>query len=154
MLLKILVLENILSFILRLFCLSNYYSNYHKLSILHTIFLDYFFNSKFFLTCFLQFVFVKCSNNIFFIKIINNIRPRHSIFNFFNHKNFFRPIWSVTFCKNIFIFWFSNIINSFKFWIFIISFFSIINICVWFYISRFRFNYAMICIIVFINYNI
>ena len=46
--------------------------------------------------CFFQFFFVQCSNNFFSIKIINNISIWHSIFNFFNHKNFFRPIWNVT----------------------------------------------------------
>ena len=33
------------------------------------------------------------------IKITNNMCPRNSIFNFFNHKNFFRPIWSVIFLQ-------------------------------------------------------
>ena len=54
--------------------------------------------------CFLKFIFVKRSNNFFSNKIINSLCPRHSIFNFFNHKNYFRPIWSVTFCKNILIY--------------------------------------------------
>ena len=43
------------------------------------------------------------------------LMSKHSIFNFFNHKNFFRTIWSVTFYKNIFIFWCSNNITNFKF---------------------------------------
>ena len=68
---------------------------------------------------FFQFFFVKCSNNFFPVKIICNICLRHSIFNFFNQKNFFRPIWSVTFCKNVFIFWYSKNITNFKFKIFI-----------------------------------
>ena len=52
------------------------------------------FSIKLFLICFLQFVFVERSNNFFFNKIINNICPRHRIFNFFNHKHLFRRIWS------------------------------------------------------------
>ena len=69
--------------------------------------------------------------------MINNIFQRHSIFNFFNNKIFFRPIWNVTFCKNIFIFWYSNNITNFKFNIFSIFFFTRINICSWFYINSF-----------------
>ena len=40
--------------------------------------------------------FVQCFNNLFSVKIINKICPRHSIFKCFNYKNFLRPIWSVT----------------------------------------------------------
>ena len=64
-----------------------------------TFFLYYFFNCKFILICFLQFVFAKYFNKVFSIKIINEICLRYSIFNFFNHKNLFRPIWSVNFAK-------------------------------------------------------
>ena len=64
--------------------------------------LDYFFNSKFFLICFLQFFFVECTNNFLSIKIINDICPC-LFFHFCNVKNLFRPIWSVTFCKNVFL---------------------------------------------------
>ena len=52
-------------------------------------FFYYFFNSKFLLVCFLQFLFVECYNNFFSIKITKYICP---FFNFFNHKNFFRRI--------------------------------------------------------------
>ena len=55
--------------------------------------LDYFLKSKLFFIFFLQFFFVKRSNNFFTVKITNNICSRHSILNFFNHKNFFWPIW-------------------------------------------------------------
>ena len=48
--------------------------------------LYYFFNSKLFLICFEQFFFGKRSKNFFAFKITNNICPRHSVFNFFNHK--------------------------------------------------------------------
>ena len=109
--------------------------------------LDYVFNSKLFLICFLQLFFLK-SYSVFFplrIFLINNIS---------NHKTFFRPIWSVTSCKNIFIFWYSDNIITFKLRIFIINFFTRGNICVWFYINRFSFNCIRICIVVFIYYII
>ena len=35
--------------------------------------------------------------------IINNKCPWKCVFNFFNHKNLFRPIWSVNFCKFFFL---------------------------------------------------
>ena len=60
-----------------------------------------FFNPKFFLVCFLQFFFVKCSNNFFTFKITDNLALKYSIFNF-DSKTFLKPIWSVTYCKNIF----------------------------------------------------
>ena len=43
--------------------------------------LYYFFNSKLFLICFLQFIFVKRSNNFFTFQITNNICPWNSVFN-------------------------------------------------------------------------
>ena len=52
---------------------------------------------------FLQFFFVKRSNNFFTLKISNNICPRNSILKLANHRNFFRPIWNLTFCKKIFL---------------------------------------------------
>ena len=48
--------------------------------------LYYFFSSKLFLICFLQFFFIKRSNNFFAFKITNNICPRHSIFNFLDPR--------------------------------------------------------------------
>ena len=56
--------------------------------------------------------------------------PRNSICNFFNDKIFFRPIWSVTFCKNIFIFSYPNNITNFQLMMFFINFFTRVNICV------------------------
>ena len=105
------------------------------------------------MNCFLQFFFEKISINFFIVKIINN-NLRHSIANFFNDKNFLRPIWSVISCENIFIFWYYNNIIKFKFRSFSITFFNKINICAWFYISRLYLNCAMICIVIFINYII
>ena len=75
----------------------------------------YFFYSKFFLISLLQFVFIKTSSNFFTIQITNSISPRNCIFNFINNKNFFWPIWSISFSKNVFIFWNSNMITNFKF---------------------------------------
>ena len=76
--------------------------------------------------CFLQFFFFfffkNRSNNSFAFNITSNICPQHSIFNFCNDKNFFRPIINKIFRKNIFIFWYSNNITNFKFRIFIFNF--------------------------------
>ena len=127
---------------------------FHLTYNLSPFFLHYFFDSKLILICFLKFFFIKSSNKFFSIKIFNSISPQHNIFNFFNHKNFFRPFWSLMFCKNIFIFQYSNNIANFKFRIFIINFFTTVNICVSFYINRFHFNCTILCIVVFINYII
>ena len=83
---------------------------------------------------FLQSLFVKHSNKFFLAKIINSLCPRHGIFHFFNHKNFCWPIWSETFYKNIFVFWYSNTITNFKFRIFI-NFFTRVNIYMFGFIS-------------------
>ena len=64
-----------------------------------TFSLYYFFNPKFFFICFLQFFFIKASNNFFVLKIINNIWSWPGVFNFFTHKNLFRSIWNRAFCK-------------------------------------------------------
>ena len=95
---------------------------------------------------FLQFFFIKRSNNFFAFKINNNICPWHSIFNFSNHVILFRPIWKTAFCKNIFIYWYSNIIPNFKFRIFLIIFFIAVKLNAWLYINRLHFNYSMISI--------
>ena len=58
----------------------------------------------------------------FSIKIINKICPRHNIFKFFLHENFFVPIWRKNVCKNMFMFWYFNNITSFKFRISITKF--------------------------------
>ena len=57
--------------------------------------------------CLWQFFFIKRSNNFFSIKVFPDISPRNNVFNFFNNKNFFRPIASVSFTKNVFTFWYS-----------------------------------------------
>ena len=51
------------------------------------------------LICFLQFFLIKHSNNFFTFKITNNICAWVCVFNFFNHKNFFRPIQNISFSK-------------------------------------------------------
>ena len=48
---------------------------------------------------------------------------------FLNHKNTFRPIWSVTFCESVFIFRCSHMITNLKFRIFIIISWSLLNMC-------------------------
>ena len=109
------------------------------------------FYPKLLLICFLQFFFIKCSNSFFTIKITNNICPLNRVLTPLITKNFFRSIWSISFCKNTFVFLFScNIINL-KSWIFIIRINIVFNIITRLNISRFHFNCSMICIIVIIN---
>ena len=103
---------------------------------------DCFSNSKFFLICFLQFFFVKFSSNLFSFKIINNICPRNSTFNFFNQKNFWAT-WFVTFYESIFVFWYSNNITNFKFRNFFIIFLTRVKIFASFYINRLYFDGSM-----------
>ena len=110
-------------------------------------------NSFWFVFFFLRFFFAKHSNNFFAFKITNTTCLGHSVFIYFNHKNFFRTIWKIAFCKNVFIFWYSNNITNFKFRIFINNFFTRVNIFALFYINRFHFNCASTCIIIFINYT-
>ena len=136
----------------------NYFWNslcpkFHVSSIILTIpglITDYFFNSELFLVRFLPLLFHKRSNNFITIKITNNVCQQISIFNFFNHKNFFTPVWNVIFCKNVFNFdillWSPtlNLGSSFSF--------SLLKSIYVLYISRLHFNCAMICIVVFIKY--
>ena len=102
----------------------------------------------FFWICFSLFFLVNRSNNFFSVKDTNNICPRHGVFSFFNHKNFFNPIWNRAFCKTVFLFWYSNNISNFKFRIFIINFFTRVNIHAWIYINILCFNCTMIWIII------
>ena len=48
-------------------------------------------------------------------------------------------IWNIAFCKNVYIFWYSNDITNFKFRIVIINFFTRVNIYVWFRSRGFTF---------------
>ena len=70
------------------------------------------------------------------------------------YKTFFRPIWSVSFSKNVFVFLNSYMITNFKFRIFIINFITRANICFIFNINMFHLNCSMISILVFIYYII
>ena len=70
--------------------------------------------------CLLHLFFIKCSSNLFTFKITNNICPWHSAFKSFNHKHFFRPTWSVAFCKKVFIFWYSCMVINISFRFFFI----------------------------------
>ena len=56
----------------------------------------------------------------------NNLCPHYSIFDFFNNKNFFWPIWTGMFSMNILIFCYCYMITNFRFRIFIIAFDTII----------------------------
>ena len=60
--------------------------------------------------------------------------PWNCIFNFFNYKNLFRPVWCVSFSKNIFIFINYNTITNFEFRLLVITFFLKINIYIYIYI--------------------
>ena len=66
----------------------------------------------------------------------------------------FRPIWSVSFSKNVSVFLNSYMITNFKFRIFIINFITRANICFIFNINMFHLNCSMISILVFIYYII
>ena len=77
---------------------------------------------------FLQFFSVKRSNNSLDFKITNNICPRCNIFNYFHHKNVFRPAWNIVFWKYVFIFWYSDNIPNSKVRIFIVNFFTRFNV--------------------------
>ena len=111
----------------------------------------YFFYPKIYLICLLQLFSIAYSTSFFTIKVFYYTRPRHSIFNFFNHKNFLRPIWNVTFGKNFFIFWYSHMLVIFKLKVFIIIFYTKNTTSFDFTLHRLHFNRSMIRFIVFIN---
>ena len=71
------------------------------------------------MVCLSQFFFIKRPKYFpafqFTIKAINDIHPWYCIFHFFNNKNFFWPVWSVTLCQNIFVLWYSYMMTNFKF---------------------------------------
>ena len=124
-------------------------------SFLFNIFpLYYFFNFKLFLICFLKFFSTKRSNNSPPWRSLIIIVHDTVFLAFLITKSLFRQTWMVTFCKNVFIFWYSNHITNFKFRIFIINSFTRVNICDCFYINSFYFNCTMLCIIIFLNYVI
>ena len=77
----------------------------------------------------------KMFQQFLYLYVTNNICPR--------------PIWNITFCKNVFVFWYFNNMTNFKFRILIINFVITVNLCASFYINRFHFNYATVFIIIF-----
>ena len=103
----------------------------------------------------MQFFLIKRSNNFFSIKVLYYICLRHNIFNFFNHKTFFRPMWGRTFCKNISIFQYSYIVTNYIFRIFDIIFFlkliyvldftstGFILIVLWYFVLRYVLLYSL-----------
>ena len=142
------------NFVQCLFYQSNYWMNHQNFSIWHTIyhlFCNYFSYSGFFLTSFLQFFFIKASSNWFTIQITNNTSPRNNIFNIANNKNFFGPILSLSFSKNVFVFWYSNAITNFKFRIFFMRMFIVFSISIRCNINWFHFYCPLNYLIVFIN---
>ena len=86
-------------------------------------------------------------------------------YNCFNHKNLFRQIWNIVFCKDFF--WFYILFDTFDIWyfiinnisnstfrIFIINFLTRVHIRIWFFIKRLHFDCDMIFIVVFVHYVI
>ena len=112
---------------------------------------DYFFNSELCLICFMQFFFIENSSNLFSDEITNNVCPWQGIFDPTNQKNFFRPIRSIFFSKNILVFWNCDAITCFKLSIFGIRNNTVFSIETRFNINRLHFNRSMICVIVLIN---
>ena len=113
------------------------------------LFLHYFFHSKICLIYFIFFFelfFIELSNNFFFIMAIFYICPWHSIFTFFNSKNLFALVLMINFYKNIFAFRNSYIMINFIFRIFIITFYTNVNLCTRLYINRYNFDCLIICV--------
>ena len=81
--------------------------------------------------CFLQFFFIKRSNNFFTNEMVNSICPQNCIFKFFNYKNVFRTIWSIFFSKNVFVFSYSYVITNFRFGISVITI-NTLNFVLWY----------------------
>ena len=98
-----------------------------------------------------SFWFTFCNSFLFFfIKIINNICLRHSIFNFFNQK----PLQANLECTLLHKYFYILIFTNFKFRTFIIDFSTRFKICDLSYMHRFYFNCGIICIAIFMIYII
>ena len=69
----------------------------------------------------------------------------------FNHKNFFRAMWSVNFFKKFLFFLYFDMITNFEFRIFIICFYSKAHMGDWLYMKRPNFGFALICIVLLLN---
>ena len=98
---------------------------FHLTHSLLRFFLNSLLNSKLFLICLLESLFIKPFYNLCPINYFYYICSRHIVFNF---------------CKNVVLFWYSYMFTNFRFRIFFIILFIKINICAWFYINRLRFN--------------
>lgn len=89
--------------------------NYSSFSNEHTaVFLDYFFNPEFYLAGLLHLFFIECFKNLFTVEITNNIGPWYSVLQFLEHKDFLRPTWSLSLCKNILVFWYSRMVINLR----------------------------------------
>ena len=95
---------------------------YHILSIWHTV-------------CFLLW-HIACFLNSFWFLFFFGISFHKILKQCFNHKSFPLPIWSITFSKTVFIFWYSYMISNFKLGIFFINLFTKSDIGIIFYINR------------------
>ena len=100
----------------------------------------------------LQLFFKEYSNNIFIVEIINSLCPWNSIFYFLDDKEFFRQIWGVALCKNIFILWHSHTITNFEFRILIIMANTTLDIPTRPNTSTFHFYCSIVCFVAFVNY--
>ena len=128
--------------------------NYHNFlsDILLVAFsLDYFFNFIFSFICFLQFFFIERPINFFTNEVANNACPYYSIFDFTNHKIFFRPIGSIAFSKNVLVLWNSYMITYFKLSIFAIRINILFSIWTRFNMNGLHFICSMTFVLVFIK---
>ena len=89
----------------------------------------------------------------FGVKPFAKICPWHNMFYLLYREGFFRTIWIVDLCKNIFVLYPHMAIN-FEFRVFIIVLNTIVNINTPLNISRFHFDCLMIYVVVFVNYII
>ena len=73
------------------------------------------------------------------------------LFNFTNNKNFSWPIFSVSFSKNIFVFWNPNTMTNFEFRFGYIRIFVVFSLRIRCYVNWFHFYCSTNCVIVFID---
>ena len=102
---------------------------------------------KFFLIYFLQFFFIKSSNNFFTIKIINNMCNGAVFLASLITKAFLDQFGVYPLAKTFLYFFY--IITNFNFWIFIIEINIAFSIITRLNTNRFHFNCSMVCIAVY-----
>ena len=145
---------NFILLLLWLYGIIHFIERYYYLSIWHIVY-DLFswllFHPLTPFDLYFTILFHKTFQKFFSIKVFCYTRQKNSISNYFNCKNFFRPIWSVKFCKNVFIFLYSYIITNFKFRLLFIIFYNKVNIRAWIYIKKLHFNVSITYIVLFIN---